>query len=288
MSIIEKAMEKARQDLGDVKQEGVPPQQQPRPSHPIHPSQVRLRAADAKESSVATRKKNQNIAPRPEIIMARSNVPTQGGEYRLLKEYILALRREQPDKSLFMVTSPMRNEGKTVVSCNLAATLAREFDHTVLLVDVDLRAPTCHKMMGLPDRPKGLSDCLIHNDPFSEHVIHTGIGRLSMLCAGSPINNPAELVTSRRMQKFLLEIKHRYPDRIVLLDTLPVVPFSESRALSRMVDGILLVVRENVTGKAHLDSALCSLEGSPMLGVVYNGASSFGTDKEIFDLVYEY
>jgi Mrp family chromosome partitioning ATPase len=109
-----------------------------------------------------------------------------------------------------------------------------------------------------------------------------------MLCAGSPNNHPAELITSKRMQEFLREIKHRYPDRIIIIDTLPLVPFAESRSLSRMVDGILLVVRENVTVKAHLESALNSLQGCPVSGIVYNGASNYGADKEVFELAFRY
>lgn len=304
MSIIEKAMEKARLGLENAKpgiglkarpgngsngKPGAGPGNGPEKGLPGPDEAGPGEAVRANEPPPhAGKDAAQRISPSPELIMAHTDTPLVGGEYRLLKEYILALRREEPDRSLFMVTSPMRNEGKTVISCNLAATLAREFDHTVLLVDADLRAPTCHKMMGISGRPKGLSDCLLHNTPLSEHLIHTGIGKFSMLCAGSPTNNPAELVTSKRMEDFLKEIKHRYPDRIIIIDTLPLVPFAESRALSRMVDGILLVVRENVTVKAHLESALRSLEGSPVLGIVYNGATSFGADKDIFELAYEY
>lgn len=275
MSIIEKAMEKARiksaeQPPAAPVLEGKPEVPEPLVEKSVHPSKIRT------------------LNPKSEIIMAYAESSSQGEEYRLLKEHILSLRKQKPDMSLFMVSSPMRNEGKTVVSCNLAAAMAREFDHTVLLVDADLRAPKCHLAMGLEGRPKGLADCLMYGDSFADHVIHTDIGRLSILCAGSPVEGTSELFTSNRMRDFLREIKHRYPDRIIILDTLPLVPFAESRALGRMVDGILLVVRENMTVKAHLDNALRSLEGCPVLGVVYNGASSYGLDKEVFELVYGY
>lgn len=275
MSIIEKAMEKAGAGL-------------PGSGTGQMPGLVGPRKKSDAECPPVAEEKITPVAPRPELIMACANTSFVGGEYRLLKERILAVRKERPDAALFMVTSPMRSEGKTLVSCNLAAALAKEFDHTALLIDADLRAPACHWMLGIPGRPRGLSDCLLHDDPVSENLIHTGIGRFSLLCAGSAIDNPAELATSRRMQEFLQEIKYRYPDRIIIIDTLPLVPFSESRALSRMVDGILLVVRENVTARAHLESALHFLEGSPVLGVVYNGVGSFGSDKEVFEFAYGY
>lgn len=267
MSIIEKAMEKAR--LAAEEGNKVIPSLSKSPTPPQLP---------LKESS-----KSVHVTPAPELIMADPTRYNLGGEYRLLKETLLALRKEQPNANMFMVTSAMRNEGKTVVSCNLAATLAHEFDHTVLLMDADLRAPSCHGMFGL-QRPRGLSDCLLHNVPFSDVLIRTDLGRLSLLGAGSSITNPAELFTSNLMRDFLQEIKQRYPDRITIIDSAPLLPFSETRALSRIVDGIILVVRENVTAKSHLDSALKTLDGCPLLGVAYNDASSYGSDKEIFDL----
>ncbi len=305
MSIIEKAMEKARQSRAEnPKQNQIPNLTETNQKN--HSTTERLMSA----SPVAKTKKNEDsvqqttlseqninqpqeqsnpiesveINPIPELIMANENALVEGGSYRILKEYIIALRKSQPDKSLFMVTSPMKGEGKTLVSCNLACALASEFDTTVLLIDVDLRAPMCHNVLGISNPPKGLSDCLLHNTPINECIIHTGIGRLSLLCAGSLIDNPAELITSKRMQDFLLEVKHRYPDRIIIVDSLPLLPFAESRALTRMTDGVMLVVRENTTHKSHLESALQQLQDVPLLGMIYNAATTTGADKEIYNL----
>ncbi len=223
------------------------------------------------------------INPAPELIMASENGIVEGGSYRMLKEYIIALRKREPDKSIFMVTSPMKNEGKSIVSTNLACALATEFDTTVLLIDVDLRAATCHRVLGL-EPSKGLSDCLLGEAQITDCLIHTGIGRLSFLPAGNVISNTAELITSKKMQEFLSEVKNRYPDRIIILDSLPILPFAESRALSRMVDGVMLVVRESVTYKRHLESALQQLQDVNLIGMVYNAATTIGADKEIYNL----
>lgn len=265
MSVIAKAMEKSRLEHGDIAQS------QPEP--PAWPASSPLQAGPANYSKnlVTLDPTNQNM----------------GGEYRLLKGQILAMRRENPALNLFMVSSAMRNEGKTMVSCNLAVSLAHEFDTTVLLVDADLRAPTCHQMLGLPITG-GLSDCLRHGTPLGDVLVKTGIGKLSLLGAGEPVTNPTELFTSNRLRNLLREIKNRYSDRIIIVDTSPLLPFAETRALSRVVDGILLVVRENVTARVHLESTLRSLEGLPLFGVVYNDASSFGPDKELFEFPYVY
>ncbi len=248
--------------------------------------------ADLKEVEQPKPNTNENptqasqikVNPSASLIMANQNTLIEGGSYRIFKEYIIALRKSQPDKSVFMITSPMKGEGKTLVTCNLACALASEFDTTVLLIDADLRAPMCHHVLGIENPPKGLSDCILHNTPISDCLIHTGIGKLSLLCAGSLIENPAELITSKKMQDLILEIKNRYPNRIIIIDSLPLLPFAESRALSRMTDGVMLVVRENVTYKRHLENALSELQDVPLLGMIYNAATTSGADKEIYDL----
>ncbi len=332
MSIIEKAMERARQERAEGKTQGSSPvvsntdaqssssldvkkidtrgvkkdthplqetlllqtqEQGQKVAHEYNIAQAQEallpKAAPLVESTPQTDTTNGQqvqLNPIKELIMADKNTLAQGGSYRFLKEYILALRKSEPDRSLFMITSPMRNEGKTLTSCNLACALAMEFDTTVLLIDVDLRAPSCHRVLGVTNPPKGLSDCLLYDTPITDCIIHTGIGKLSFLSAGSIIANPAELITSKRMQDFLAEVKHRYPDRIIILDSLPLLPFAESRALSRMTDGVLLVVRENITYKRHLDNALQQLHDVPLLGMIYNGANTFGADKDIYNLSY--
>ena len=283
MSIIERAMEKARQSATS-------------PNAGLSPSVKSPGFSAASASHEAARKPfavsrqtNQTplrVAPVPELIMATPN-SVQGGAYQLLKQYFLAYRKKHEPMSLFMVTSAMRNEGKTMVANNLAVTLAYEYDIRVMLIDADLRAPCCHKMMGIK-REKGLSDILLHGTPFEEVLVHTGLGRLSMIGAGSQIEKPDELFTSTLMSNFLHEVKERYFDRVVIIDTVPLLPFPESRALSQQVDGIILVARENVTAKAHLDEALSELEGLPLMGVVYNDASNYGTDREVFELPYAY
>ncbi len=250
------------------------------------PAEDCVSPATATQEQQDTEQGATRINPIPELIMATEQALTYGGSYRLLKECIIATRKSQPDRNLFMITSAMRNEGKTITSCNLACALAMEFDTTVLLIDVDLRAPSCHRVLGVKNPPKGLSDCLLHNTPITDCLIHTGIGKLSLLCAGSITEKSAELVTSKRMQDFLAEVKHRYPDRIIILDSLPLLPFAESRALSRMVDGVMLVVRENVTYKRHVETALEQLQDVPLMGIIYNAATAYGAEKDILNYTY--
>ncbi len=298
MSVIEQALEKARR-AARTENPPAAPREEARPAAmaaPVEPADPVKAASRAETAPLAETPRpappEQDAAVplrRPEDARAASEkiVPYLGEEYRLLKEKLLALRRGESAMNMFMVTSPVRNEGKTHVTCNLALSLAHEFDHTVLLVDADMRAPSCHRVLGIP-RPAGISDCLLDGKNFWEVLVHTGIGRLSFLSAGRPVPYTAELFSSNLMSELLHEIKTRYADRLIIIDTPPFLPFAETRLLGRLVDGVLLVARENVTLKSHLVSAVKALEGSNLLGLVYNDAVNCGADKEIFNLGYTY
>lgn len=192
-------------------------------------------------------------------------------EYRKVKGKIVSLAR-QKGMNLFMVTSSVMGEGKTLVSANLAISLAQEYDNTVLYIDADLRAPCGHELFGVPASP-GLSDCLMDGVPLHEALVPTGIGRLSFLPAGRQLTNPGELFASSMMRDMLLEMKRRYADRYVIVDTAPVLPFAETRVLGRMVDGVLLVARENLATLNGLGKTMEAIEEANVLGVIYNDAS---------------
>ena len=104
-------------------------------------------------------------------------------------------------------------------------------------------------------------------------LVKTGIGNLSLLPAGRPVDNPVELFSSSRMQELIAEVNGLYPDRIVIIDTTPLLPFAEPQYLAGIVDGIILVVRENVTTVDKLKRALEMLKNHHLLGVVNNGVS---------------
>lgn len=190
-------------------------------------------------------------------------------EYKKLKSVVIKLTKGERFLNTIMVTSTLQGEGKSITSLNLAMSLAQEYDHTVVLVDADLRRPTTHSYLGIPNKI-GLSDCLMNGTDVGDVLIKTGIGRLSILPAGGPVPNPVELISSSRMKEFIQELKHRYPDRYVIIDTPPVLHFAEAYSIASEVDGVIFVVREGQVPLAHLKEALGMLKGVNLLGVVYN------------------
>jgi receptor protein-tyrosine kinase/non-specific protein-tyrosine kinase len=184
---------------------------------------------------------------------------------------LVKLTKGDSFNNAIMVTSAVPGEGKSVTSLNLAISLAQELDHTVLLVDADMRRPSIHRYLNI-DNKMGISDCLMGEADISEVLIGTGLGRLSVITAGREVSNPVELVTSQGMQSLIAEMKHRYNDRYLIIDTPPVLPFAETRTLAHLVDGVLFVVKERLAAQGNIQDAVDALKGCKMLGMVYNDA----------------
>ncbi len=189
-------------------------------------------------------------------------------EYRKLCTRIFSVT-EKKDQNTLLVTSSAMGEGKSLTSVNLATVIASKIDHTVLLVDCDLRNPTMHKYFGLTPEV-GLVDYLKGNVKLEDALINTWIGRMTLLPAGTPPDNPVELLSSNKMQQLITDIKERYKNRYIIIDSTPVLSTAESIAIASQVDGVIFVVRERMVPKKEVKHALSLLKGANLLGVVLN------------------
>lgn len=207
-------------------------------------------------------------------------------EYRKLKSILVKLTKGEHFQNTLMVTSSVGSEGKSLTALNLAVSLAQEYDHTVLLVDADLRKPSIHQYIGL-DPKVGLAECLLEGVDVGEAIVNTGIGKLSVLLHGKTIRNPAELFSSLRMKELVKELKHRYPDRYIIIDTPPVLPFAETRSISTLIDGIVFVVKEGAASLNDVSDAIAALKGTNLLGIVYNEAGIDGFNDR-YNYYYRY
>lgn len=189
--------------------------------------------------------------------------------YRILRTQILQRMRDNSWNTLG-VTSPKNGEGKSLTAINLAISLAREVDYTVLLVDANLRSPDLHNLLGF--YPKlGLSDYLLNNVPLNEILIHPkGIDRFVVLPAGKSIGNSSEMLSSPKMSQLVEELRSRYPQRIVLFDLPPVLTSSDAIAFLPKLDSALVVIEEGSTQKQDLRQAFDMLQGTEVIGTVLN------------------
>lgn len=207
-------------------------------------------------------------------------------EYRKLKTVILRMTREE-FRNTVMVTSAVSGEGKSLTSANLAIMLAREYGQTVLLVDADLRRPSLHEYLGMGSHV-GLADCLEDRIDAGKAMVKTGIQKLSFMSAGKKVENPSELLSSQRMREFLLELKHRYQDRYIIIDTAPILLFAETQAMSMLVDGVLVVVKEGGVSLQGLTQMFEVLKGANVLGMVYNNASTTSLGGKYYEHYQHY
>lgn len=189
-------------------------------------------------------------------------------EYRRLRAKILRVT-EANYLNTIMVTSSQAGEGKTMTAINLAISIAREIDHTVLLIDADLRKPSIHRYLGLSPKA-GLSDYLQFRTELSDVLIKTGIGKLVLLPAGNPAESPSELISSERMRTLIRELKYRYRDRYIILDSSPMLMTAESLSLCNYTDGIIFVVQADRTSMKAATQAVSLLKGHSVLGTVFN------------------
>ncbi|MBI5055403.1 MAG: polysaccharide biosynthesis tyrosine autokinase [Nitrospirae bacterium] len=192
-------------------------------------------------------------------------------EYRRLKS-ILIRETKANFLNTIMITSSVETEGKTLTAINLAITLAQEIDHSILLIDADMRKPMVHHYLGIKC-DNGLSDYLTRDMDVSEIMVKTGISNLILIPAGHPVENPVELLSSGKMKALMREIKHRYMDRYVIIDTPPILPFADAISIGSTVDGVIFVVKEGRVDKRSIENAMNLIKDLKVLGVVFNNAS---------------
>jgi protein-tyrosine kinase len=179
--------------------------------------------------------------------------------------------------STVAVTSPSKGSGNTLTAMNLAISIARDF-HSVLLVELDLVSPSFNRLLGF-GKVRGMADYLLHDAPLSEIVMNIGVDGLAIIPAGSPVANSFKLLSSRKMARFVGELKQLNDHEVVLFDLPSVLAFDDAVAFSPLVDCALLVVEEGSTRVSDVRRALTRLEHTKILGIVLN--RSIRGDNEI-------
>ncbi|MBS0545407.1 MAG: tyrosine-protein kinase family protein [Proteobacteria bacterium] len=172
--------------------------------------------------------------------------------------------------NLIMVTSALPGEGKSFTAINLAVSIAMELDHTVLLVDADVSRPSVLRHLGLaPER--GLMDVLTGDvDDLGDVLLRTNIEKLSILPAGMPHPRATELLASDSMNQLLEQIANRYPDRIVVFDSPPLLVTTEARVLATHMGQIIVVVEAERTTQGSVRQALATIDACPIKLMVLN------------------
>ena len=171
--------------------------------------------------------------------------------------------------NLVMVTSAVAGEGKSFTAINLAMSIAAELDHTVMLVDADLARPSLPRMLGIEDGP-GLLDLLDGTAEMADVLLRTNVEKLTLLRSGTPHAKATELLASEAMRRLVDELSQRYPDRIIVFDSPPLLLTTEARALAMNMGQIVFVVRAGKTLQTAVEHALAAIEACPLKMMLLN------------------
>jgi protein-tyrosine kinase len=189
-------------------------------------------------------------------------------QFRKLRTYIIKPRIENSPKTI-LVTSAVQGEGKSLIAINLAITIATELHSYALLVDCDLRNPSLSRLFGFHEA-KGLSNYLVGEAELPDLLVKTSVDKLSLLPSGAFQDNPTELIGSNKMKSLVTDLKTRYADRYIILDSTPLLATTESSVLAEMVDGILFVIQSGSTPRESVQQALKLLDKKKIIGAVLN------------------
>jgi protein-tyrosine kinase len=279
VSLVEQAIAKLRQAAGAGK------------AVKRSPSAAMVRATTvAADNLEHTARNNRVLAIDSASLRANGYLPESTAErqfaehYRQIKRPLVERaisansRGDELDARIIMVTSALPGEGKTFTSINLAFSLARERDMSVLLVDADIPKPHISEIFGVT-QDAGLMDALGDEKLAIESlVLSTSVKGLSILPAGRMAEGAAELLVSNRMRQILRRLLSENSRRIVLLDSPPLLATSEGRALVKVAGQVVLVVRAGYTLQTAVRGALAQIEPARMAGIVLNDVRLSLTD----------
>jgi exopolysaccharide/PEP-CTERM locus tyrosine autokinase len=272
--------------------------EQEAPHETVRPAPLLSAAANAAEAAPVLPK---STTRRVELDLARMRelgmVTAAGGRTPLLEDFRIIKRpllqrafaeRVPGDKpgNLIMLTSSLPGEGKTYCAINLAMSIAMELDHTVLLVDADVARPSVLRTLGLPTQ-RGLMDILTDDKlDMADVMLRTNVDTLSILPAGTATPRATELLASSTMSNLVNEIANRYPDRIVIFDSPPLLLTSEARVLASHMGQIVMVVEAQTTTQHAVKEALHQLEGFNNVNLIYNKTRDLPGIEETYDYHY--
>ena len=212
-------------------------------------------------------------------------------EYRAIKRKVLdnafgALSKSLTNSNIIMVTSSRPSEGKTFTAVNLALSIALEQDKTVLLVDADVLKPNIMRTLELPNQDGLMEYLLGEKQDISEIMCRTNVPKLTIIPAGKSHHLSTELLASEKMYEAVEEFANRYPDRVVIVDTPPLLGINETAILANLAGQAIIVAEENKTKLADIQKAVSNLNTEMAIGFVVNKAQSINHDGAGYGYYY--
>jgi polysaccharide biosynthesis transport protein len=228
----------------------------------------------------ASGKTNEHNLPRVSIMQS---LTAEAEAIRDLRTTLLNSKRGHAP-SVFLISSAMEGEGKTTVAVNFALALAQL--GKTCLVDADLRQPAIARAFKIQTK-SGLTDHLMKSSPLNAALVYVAAHQnLTILPSGAVSKNPADLLSSPEMEQLLETLKKFF--EYTVIDSPPVIPFSDARYLSSLADAVVLVGRYEMTTRRALQRSteLLSEVHAPVAGVVLNGVDLSSPDYNYYTHSY--
>jgi capsular exopolysaccharide synthesis family protein len=214
-----------------------------------------------------------SLQPNSKLVSATAKDGLAAEKFRFLAVRLRHLAQRRKLKQL-LITSTMPEEGKSMVSANLACTLATRRQHKVLLVEGDLRRPTLHREFGL-HKIAGVTEYLQGVVDTTLPIYRLDSLGIWFLPAGRTPENPLELMQAGKLFPLMEQVKSWFD--WVVIDSPPILPLADTSVWTRMVDGILLVTRHGTTDKEQLKRGLEAIDSSKLLGALLNSSTNAAT-----------
>lgn len=206
--------------------------------------------------------------------------------YKLLRTNLTFSFSDEGRGHVIGITSAIQGEGKSSTACNAAYSLA-ETGNKVLLLEADLRRPSIASKLNLAATP-GLTNVLVARWEYEELIQHCSAAPgMDVITCGDIPPNPSELLSSNRMAQFMEELTQEYD--YIIVDLPPVTVVSDAVAMSKLLDGIVLVVRDSVSDRKQLTETMrqLNLVQVRILGFVYReGARNGGKSHKGYSNYY--
>ena len=203
-------------------------------------------------------------------IVAQSKSDMNSYSFDSLRTQILQ-KMEENNWRTIAVVSPTPQSGKTLVSINLAISIAHQPQKTAILVDFDLRRPKVASYLGIHTE-KSMNEYLQDKAPLKDVMVNPGIDRLVIVPTMKPVLKSAETLSSKKVTDLITELRDRYDSRIVIFDCPPVLNSDDAMVLLPQVDCILLVIANGMSTQSEIEETLHHLPKDNLLGVVLNKA----------------
>ncbi len=215
-----------------------------------------------------------SVTPASRLVFFTQPESLAAEKFRFLGVRLRQMRQNRLLKKV-LITSTIPEEGKSLVSVNLAGVLARRKER-VLLIEGDMRRPVLAEHFGL-GRLAGLAEWLQGGLDTPSNIYQLGGPGFWIMPAGDPPANPLELMQSGRLSRLMEQLTSLFD--WIIVDSPPLLPLADTTVWARLTDGTLLVTREGKTEKGSLQRGIEMIKKSDLLGVVLNGCSNPDQDS---------